>query len=587
MEPYHDRIREAVVQALSPSSRKALHARILAVIGWAGRGTAEELVFHSLGAGRTDDAARHAQVAGAEALQVMAFAKAARFFEQALELGHWDAEPQRELQEDLARALGFAGRSRDAAARYLEAAEEAPADHRRRLRLCAAEQFLWGGYVDRAKEVLGEALREVGMRIPRTGLGAVARFLALRILLRFRGLGFTERAAEVLPPREIATVDVFLSAGTGIGMADPLVGSLFQVRALLGALRLGEPFRVARCLCVEATYRAAFGGTGYRRAEDLLARAGGIFERLNSDPGRVLHSLGTGMSMFQQGRWRECLDATTRGREIGISRCTGMTFELNTTEFFRCHAMAWLGRLAEARRGFDALVADARERGDRHTVAHIVGAAMIPPPLLDDDVERARADLEEARASLPRGERDLLAAYTFRGLAIASLYAGDVPRAARWSERLSALLRSPVVGGVKIIRIYAADIRAGVALLRASKDVHAVPGARRPVRREARYLRSFGLAWPDTIAAFLDAQLAALDGDPVASAEACRIAETRCEAIGMKIHALAARCCRLSLSAPQSDEVAAAYGALRACGVAAPQRLVAMLAPAIVTEPTP
>src|SRR5262249_39821516 len=86
VEPYHDRVREAVVERLDPGVRRKLHEQLATALEASASADHEALTIHWLGAGDKAKSAHHAQRAGSKALEALAFDRAARLFAMAIEL---------------------------------------------------------------------------------------------------------------------------------------------------------------------------------------------------------------------------------------------------------------------------------------------------------------------------------------------------------------------------------------------------------------------------------------------------------------------------------------------------------------------
>jgi len=151
IEPYHDRIRETVLAHLEPGPRRALHEALANALeaGGAARADPQVLVRHLEAAGHAGRAATQAVRAAERATDAVAFDQAAEFFRTALRLGTHagdevgeagdpgeageageagdpgDSDERRALRIRLGEALVNAGRGKEAAAAYLEAARGA------------------------------------------------------------------------------------------------------------------------------------------------------------------------------------------------------------------------------------------------------------------------------------------------------------------------------------------------------------------------------------------------------------------------------------------------------------------------------
>src|SRR5262249_43592504 len=78
IEPFHDRVREAVVARIDPDARRECHARIAAALELSKGSDPEVLATHWAGAGETAKGARYAILAAEQAAQALAFQRAAR-----------------------------------------------------------------------------------------------------------------------------------------------------------------------------------------------------------------------------------------------------------------------------------------------------------------------------------------------------------------------------------------------------------------------------------------------------------------------------------------------------------------------------
>src|SRR5262249_43806951 len=143
IEPYHDRIRDAVLANVDVPSQCAYHQRLAQALEASEAPDPEMLAVHWRAAGDITRAARHALAAAERAEAALDFARAARLYEAALEAHAPGALERRPLEAKLARALANAGRGKQAAAHYLAAADDQPESIELRRR--AAEHLLRSG----------------------------------------------------------------------------------------------------------------------------------------------------------------------------------------------------------------------------------------------------------------------------------------------------------------------------------------------------------------------------------------------------------------------------------------------------------
>ncbi len=246
IETYHDRVREAIVAHLTPSSLQDHHRRLAKVLESSGDTDPEVLAVHFQGARDSERAAVYFASAAAQAAEALAFDRAVKLYRSALELTAADDSRARRLRVGLGNALVNAGRGAEAAREYLIAADGATIAEGFELRRLAAIQFLICGHLDEGLAELGAVLRAAGMSLPATPARAILSLIAGRLLLRFRGLRFRRRDPNQVPAKELSRIDVGWSVATGLGIVDPIRGAAFQTHHLRHALHAGEPFRIAR-----------------------------------------------------------------------------------------------------------------------------------------------------------------------------------------------------------------------------------------------------------------------------------------------------------------------------------------------------
>ncbi|MGD0530123.1 MAG: AAA family ATPase, partial [Polyangiaceae bacterium] len=109
LEPFHDRVREALVARLDPGTRRAIHGGIAAALELSKGSDPQVLATHWAGAGEPTRAARYALVAAEQASNALAFDRAARLFEQALTMLPETDPRRRGVREQLGDALANAG----------------------------------------------------------------------------------------------------------------------------------------------------------------------------------------------------------------------------------------------------------------------------------------------------------------------------------------------------------------------------------------------------------------------------------------------------------------------------------------------
>src|SRR5690606_17423775 len=121
LQHYHDRVRESITARLSEDEKRERHRRLAIALELVGDRDLERLGAHLRGAGDLDRAAAAICRAGDQAMAKTAFARAARLYEETLELLD-STHPRRfEIFAKLGDALAHAGRGPDAAGAYRKA----------------------------------------------------------------------------------------------------------------------------------------------------------------------------------------------------------------------------------------------------------------------------------------------------------------------------------------------------------------------------------------------------------------------------------------------------------------------------------
>ncbi len=184
LEPYHDRIREAVSSHLSAERVQAINRSLAHGYERTARSDPEALVQFYLRAGDQSRAARFARDAAEKARNALAFDREAQLLRIAVQSAG-DSSPH-ELHVSLAEALEKAGESYEAARAFAFAARDAGDAERASLQRCAMRLFLRSGHVDEGRAILREQCREVGLRLPRSPLWAYVSTALSLIVHRLR-----------------------------------------------------------------------------------------------------------------------------------------------------------------------------------------------------------------------------------------------------------------------------------------------------------------------------------------------------------------------------------------------------------------
>lgn len=583
VEPYHDRVREAVVDRLAPDVRRKLHGKLAHALEASGDADPEALAVHFHGAGDMAKAAEHAARAGDEASSALAFDRAARLYEMALTWRPLGGAAGAGLRVKLGEALANAGRGRASAAAYLAAAPDMPPAEALDCRRRAADQLLRSGHIDEAFETYREVLAAIGMKLPASATRAFIALVGRLVQVKLRGIKFTERDAKDIPAEELLRIDTCFAVSAGLGLVDTVRGYYFQERCLLMSLAAGEPHRIARALALEASYSSAEGGRKKERTAELLHEAEKLSERLGH-PYSIAWATGAGgMAATLEGRWVDGHERCERAEAIFRDKCTGVAWEIDTMRWFSMWSMAYLGKLAELGRRVPDRLREAEERGNLY--ANVCCSTGLPSLvfLAKDAPAEARARSEDALARWSQSTFHVEHWWAMLGERQVDLYEGAGPAAwervlAEWPRLEGSLLRL----GVQLTLLEALHLRARCALARARESA---PGERedmlREAERDARRMLKEDQPWSTPLARLLEAGAASLRGDAGAARERLVEAASGLDAAGMALHAAAARF-RLG-QVEGGDGGSATRGEaeawLRREGVEAPARFVEMLAP--------
>ncbi|HJW34327.1 MAG TPA: protein kinase [Holophagaceae bacterium] len=393
VEPYHDRVREAVLGALDASALKAHHRALALAFEATSRLDPEALVRHFEGAGEPARAAVYAAQAGDRAAGALAFERASRYYQKALDLG---APQPQALWVKLGDALAHGGFGQRAGRAYLEAVAGASPEEALGLKRMAADRFIRSGHFDEGIPLLKELVKTVGLRWPTTRLQALGSLLFHRIQLQFRGLRFEAHEPQDIPARELLRMEVCRVAAAGLSIIDPMRGIDFQTRHLLMALKTGEPLNLARSLALETALRSAKGLGGAevtaRFQRTTLAHA----ERMGHPEALARAYVAAGIVASSEGRWNEVGPWMEKAQAIADQHPQSLVYDVHFAHFYGLGARLTMGHFDEARQRLPALMQAAKERGDDFARLHFSAAIAAKLHLADDAPELCRAELAEA-----------------------------------------------------------------------------------------------------------------------------------------------------------------------------------------------
>jgi eukaryotic-like serine/threonine-protein kinase len=581
VEVYHDRVREAVMLGVDAAAEKEAHARLALALEASHKADPEALAEHWRGAGDAEKAASYAVWAAGEAAEALAFDRAARLYELALELRPKDGAEGAALRAKLGDALANAGRGAQAADAYRKAATMAPPGEALDLRRRAADQLLRCGHIDEALSTFRVVLAAVGMDMPDTARGSLASYLFRRAQIRLRGLSFHERDESTIATEDLTRIDTCWSASAGLGLVNTILGQYFQARCLLLALEAGEPHRVQRALAIEAAYSSAEGGRAHKRSAELLAMSQVLARRLDHPYALALSTMAEGIAATLEGRWETGHESSERAEATFRDRCTGVNWEVATSRWFALWSLAYRGGIGELVRRIPARLHEARERGDLYAVmTHSMGLANLVW-LADDDPAEARIRQREALARWSRKTFHVEHWWAMLADGQTDLYAGDPAAALRMVNEKWSDLEGSLLLMVQLTRLEATHLRARCSLALARARPSDRRALCRAVEQDAQRIQKERMPWSDPWAVLLRAGVAATQGDAPQAALLLGEAAAGLDAGHMALYAAAARWQRGRLVGGEEGRalVSEAERWMAEQSIANKARMAAMLAP--------
>ncbi len=569
LEPFHNRVREAVSGRVDVTASRDMHARIAEALEVsAGPRDPQLLLRHVRLAGLPQRAARYAEEAAELSETAHAFEQAAELWRIALEVVPRDASDARRVRLRLGEALINAGHGAEAAAEYLAAAEGADRATHLECHRHAAEQLIINGRITPGLAVLETLLVEIGARSPRTPRATLLSLLGHRAQLRLRGLGFRERSRREIADAELLELDVLMAAAHGLAMVDTLRGADFQVRQLLLALRCGYRPQIVRALLLESMFQATSGHA--RRARQLRDRASevGIAQ---DDPYLIaLQDGAVGVGAYFAGDMVGAVTALGRSEAV-LRRAPGNNWEASTTRLFQIFGLRIIGDHGLLRRKYDQYTTEAAHRGD-HYLDSTMRRAAVPMWLAEDDPAGGRRDLQRATWVPPSTRFHVQHFHELLALGELALYTGDFADAAQIDEMSRQLQRSLLLR-VETIRVQHDYLRGRLALAGHGRRADAAGHARRLAGERNR----LGPLW----ALILRAGMAAGDGARPRAVTLLAQAADLAETCGLRLTAAAARRRLAALRAGPGDDVMAvdATEEMALLGVRAPGRMTDLLVP--------
>ncbi|HET8932868.1 MAG TPA: protein kinase [Polyangiales bacterium] len=433
LEVYHDRVRETVQGALSPTERTQLYQALLQQAEIRRVDEHDWLHALALGAGQRTRAFHYGLLAAQHASATLAFERAVELYKSCLELS--DSEQlSREIEPYalwvmLATAQAHCRRGYEAAKAYSAAAEHAPADKRVELLQLAAAHLVRSGRFEEGEHIVQQVLTALKLHVPKSRAGLFAAIAWEHGRIALRSFDVPSRSAELRSRRLEQAAMLYGTLSIETQLYNTLRAALFQSRALRISLDYGTPSEVARALCLSATI-ACISGTrrAARRSEHMLQRAEELYRRSGS-PELQLELLsaravcaqfvGDIEGIFGPARAvEELIEARSTTSELGDY------YYLFAVRMVHISALQSLGKLLEARKILDEHVASARATDNLAAILQVTVSRVIDEQARDM-CAGTRARLDDEYNRLPQSDFSVLTAAHMLGVMRAACATGD------------------------------------------------------------------------------------------------------------------------------------------------------------------
>ncbi len=627
LEPYHDRLREAVVDRMDAHRRQSIHLAIAGRILDEPSIDSALKVEHCLAGGDTANAFRFAVAAAEEAASKYAFDQAVHYYRIAVGAA---SEPGPDLMIAYANALSNSGRS-DQAASVLTELISAPLPIERlvQIRMQAASEHMKAANLIDAHEIMKELLPELGFQYS----GDIKKCLRLARWYRIQSLvlslifGFDERPGR--RDGNNAGISQIIGLGLRVAPVAHAESEIILTRALRTALLRGNRDVRRYILFYEGTRQAAIGKMYARNSRKVLREASRVwrkyeaqrrtevnsilqqahYTRTDAAPFRALladrelpaaaryalielaykkfyAAFCLGAAHYFLGEWRRSR-LWWRFAEDGLRRLAGggIVWELAQVDEYLAPSLIFAGAIEELNRRLDAGRESARIRGDVFADA-VYETALAPVVALAHDnpgdvVARMTQALDRVRCQHYVGMHIFL---TVNGVRV--LLYQDQPQAAwdlverHWSGLVDAgNFEMEMLGGLLRFARLCAAVALANHIGRQDERFKALVGA---TRDEAGHLKRSRLPHATGFAHSAEATIAALVGERkqcIAQLEAAIVAYQRAD---MPLMAAATRLQLGSFAADRQTRTDTAEQWLRDHGIVRPDKFASAMIPPIV-----
>ena len=543
VESFHDRVRDAVLQAIPAERRRLLHGALAETLEASERGDAESLALHNERAGNVAKAGHFHEVAGDRAAAALAFDRAASHYRACLELLAQGPQQESTLRAKLAEALVNSGRGVDAAREFEAAAHHSPAKTRIELERNAAFHYAASGYILEGNAIFERVLQRVGLSFPTSKRAVLFSILSSSFRLRLMGSRFRERDPSGVPPTLLARFDAASSVAKPMTLTNTALGMNFGLLALLMAMRAGDPVRFVYGL--ECAYVLALQGPEpRRRAEALIEVARGIVAR-HDDPNLKGAFLLTEAGVaYVQAEWKECIRLLDEAEYTYVNHTRGTYFHVAQVRSLQLYTLWSMGEFRDLSTRCAPFLEEAEQVGDLFFSANIRTFSLPLAYLAADRPGTASDSVVSGLRAWPAPGYQLQNAMAALILAWIAFYEGKAGRNLDFVEEQWRLIRANHIDSFDNMRATTLDFRCRTALAAANRHNKTSPQrtkALKIARECSRILDRQTNPWGRASARVAQAALQEFEGNVAAAAETFLAAAIVFEEIDMMGYAWSAR----------------------------------------------
>lgn len=408
VEFYHDKLREEVLRQLGDEVRNSRHGALGRALLSGSSPNPLSAFEHFEAAGDVEAMRRYVLTAANHALKLLAFERAARLYQRAIQLRPGEVELH-ELYRRLGTSFAGAGHGSDAARAYSEAAEHlkqsdgVSAEQIVNLHRLAAEQFIQVGQYQDGLLILRRVLTEFGVQFPASRGEALKRATGLRLLSLVQG--YRARASSSPGSElELRRFDALWSVTTRLSMVDYALCSYAAARCAREAVRLNEPSRLSRALSMEASFSSLIPYAVFqRRALALLEQAERHARHETASPhDAIFTESARAVISFYRGEFRSTWQRSDAALARLRAELPGRQWEDAPAQLWSLLGLAMNGELKELIRRVLEARADAARRNDRYVEQGISLGVPTVAWLARGDIDEARRRADVALSWAPQ-----------------------------------------------------------------------------------------------------------------------------------------------------------------------------------------